>query len=144
IFPPLQDLHITHLRTLYLSGLETTYRNLAGLLFLKVPNLTRLSLTHIQLMKEGHWGDIIEGLRHLHHLDACCLIALLYPNFQEYQSLVGAPPFGFLDAHCRYVVSGGRHPDLKEEEPDNTSLIYLERLNETLNMLRKTMGTSVR
>ncbi|KAL8930197.1 MAG: hypothetical protein Q9208_000814 [Pyrenodesmia sp. 3 TL-2023] len=83
IFPPLQDLQITHMRSLNICGLKITYRNLASLLFLKVPNLTCLSLTHIQLMQGGHWGDIIEGLRHLHHLDACFLDALLYPDFKE-------------------------------------------------------------
>lgn len=144
IFPPLQDLQITHLRTLNLSGLEITYRNLAGLLFLKAPNLTCLSLSHIQLAKGGHWEDIIEGLRHLHHLDACFFITLLYPNFQEYPDEVTAAASLSLDAHSRYVVSGGRHPDLDEEEPDNTSLIYLERLNETLNILKKTTGASVK
>ncbi|KAI4245645.1 MAG: hypothetical protein L6R40_002446 [Gallowayella cf. fulva] len=142
IFPPLPQLQLTNLNFLCLAGLEISYRNLAALLFLKLPNLKSLAFWHIQLVKGGYWEDIIEGLRHIRHLKSCILSnPLLYSNFHMYPSQLHRSPEGFLHANGRYVELGGRHPALKKHETDSASLKYLERLNETLDQVRKAIGT---
>lgn len=143
VFPSLGMLQMPSLHTLELRGLETSYHDLAGLLFLKLPRLRCLELTRIQMIKGGNWEDIIEGLRYHRSLITCSLRVLAYPNFQTYSSQLAASSEAFLDENSQYIVLGGRHPALKEEEVDRASSNYLERLNATLDSLREAIGTSV-
>ncbi|KAL8685391.1 MAG: hypothetical protein Q9224_005836 [Gallowayella concinna] len=148
VFPPLSQLQLNDLTELVLFGLEITYRDLAGLLFLKLPNLKCLSISYIHLVKGGDWEDIVEGLCRISHLEWCALGSpLLYSNFQTYS---GRPTHSnddyFMHLNSNYVSpmeyeAAARHPALKSHELDSASGKYLQRLNETLDEVRKSMGT---
>ncbi|KAL8801824.1 MAG: hypothetical protein Q9200_006815 [Gallowayella weberi] len=126
VFPPLSQLQLNGLTNLMLYGLEITYRDLAGLLFLKLPNLKTLALSYIQLVK-GAIGRISSR------------------DFAE--SVPWRNDDEFLYMNSLYITSVGpwvptRHPALEVlHEPDNPSGDYLERLNETLDKVRKSIGT---
>ena len=87
VFPTLGGRVLNNLSNLHVCGLEITYRDLVGLLFLQLSNLTSLYFSNVQLVGGGHWENIIEGLRQIRQLDRCSLDpSLLYPNFQIYTS----------------------------------------------------------
>ncbi|KAL8853730.1 MAG: hypothetical protein Q9221_001373 [Calogaya cf. arnoldii] len=69
IFPPVTKCLCTSLRKLELHGFPTSYKQLAGLLFLNNPNLKVLRLGDMTLF-DGDWEDIVEGLRHLDALQS--------------------------------------------------------------------------
>ncbi|KAL8802130.1 MAG: hypothetical protein Q9182_003996 [Xanthomendoza sp. 2 TL-2023] len=144
VFPPLSQLQLNNLTDLILYGLEITYRDLAGLLFLKLPKLKTLAISYIQLVKGGHWEDIVEGLRRISDLKECILGSpLLYSNFQTYPSRLHPLDDEFLLLNSTYIMSGvpACHPALKRHERESASGKYLERLNETLDEVRKSIGT---
>lgn len=140
-FPTLGGFELSNLSSLEFCGLEITYRDLVGLLFLKLSNLKSLDFSYIQLVNGGHWENIIEGLRQLRQLDKCSLgPSLLYPNFQTYPGQSKPSPKDFLNASSNYILHGGRHPNLKEHEVDSASLKYLESLNEELDKVKPAFG----
>ncbi|KAL8751772.1 MAG: hypothetical protein Q9199_006195 [Rusavskia elegans] len=141
VFPTLGGFASSNLSTLHVSGLEITYRDLVGLLFLKLSNLKSLELSYIQLVSGGHWENIIEGLRQIRQLDRCSLSpSLLYPNFQAYTNQFSyVPEEDFLNANSNYILHGGRHPNLKEHEVDSASLKYLESLNQELDKVKSAL-----
>ncbi|KAL8994826.1 MAG: hypothetical protein Q9169_005302 [Polycauliona sp. 2 TL-2023] len=141
IFPTLAKLELSKLSQLRFFGLRISYRDLVGLLFLKLPSLEMVWLSQIDLIKGGKWENIVEGLRHLSHIKYCCLESpLTYALRDTYldNSLLGANIF--LLANSRYIKYGGRHPALKKDEPDSASLKYLESLNQEFNKVRKALG----
>ena len=132
IIPPIAELQLHQLRNLHLQGIETTYRDFAAFLFLNLPNLISLNLSwiQIQLMQEGEWEDIIEGLHRLKHLESCNLDTLLYSDLCSYMDERVVSVKEFMNANARYIVSGGRHPGLDDEEPDGASSRFLRGLYE--------------
>ncbi|KAL8924210.1 MAG: hypothetical protein Q9208_004174 [Pyrenodesmia sp. 3 TL-2023] len=147
IFPAVTSWQQPNLTHLNLHGLATSYRDLAGLLFINLPELRSLKLGCVQLL-DGPWEDFVEGLCHLHNLKDCQLNErLLLLNNQYYPRLVYnevAEEWEFdgdldtlLLAISNYITAGGRHPNLSRQEPDHASAKYMVRLNRTLNELRK-------
>ncbi|KAI4180886.1 MAG: hypothetical protein L6R41_006962 [Letrouitia leprolyta] len=143
VFPPLRQIQLSRLRSLVLQGLGISYKNLTGLLILKLPNFSHLTLSYIQLLQGGYWEDIIEGLRHLNRIVDCCLESLSYYDIDPYQDeLAELDLYEFLQANASYVVCGGRHPSLRDGEADIDSLKFLTRLNATLDRLKENLATS--
>ncbi|KAL8643988.1 MAG: hypothetical protein Q9226_007994 [Calogaya cf. arnoldii] len=135
IFPPVAEWLCTTLRKLELHGFPTSYKQLAGLLFLNIPNLEVLRLGNMTLF-DGHWADIVEGLRHLDALQSCIITDGLFYLGDDY---LYNDDYGIDEAVlqlCRYINHGGRHPSLFSYEPDTASAKYMVRLNETLDELR--------
>ena len=141
-FPTLGGRVLNNLSTLHVCGLEITYRDLVGLLFLQLSNLTSLYFSNVQLVGGGRWENIIEGLRQIRQLDRCSLDpSLLYPNFQIYTSQLSCvSEEDFLNANSNYILHGGRHPNLKNHEVDGASLKYLESLNQELDKVKFALG----
>ncbi|KAL8833092.1 MAG: hypothetical protein Q9170_004501 [Blastenia crenularia] len=135
------------LENLELSGMATSYRDLARLLFIDCPALTSLQLSYIHL-NDGSWEDFIEGLRMSDNLQTCPIKKpLTYPDERWYyynddifdQENPGWENFehmAFLFALSWYINEGGRHPSLAAGEPNGASAKYLVKLNETLSGLR--------
>ncbi|CAL8575671.1 hypothetical protein XPA_001582 [Xanthoria parietina] len=142
VFPTLGGLVLNNLSTLHVCGLEINYRDLVRLLFLQLSKLTSLYFSNVQLMGGGHWGNFIEGLREIRQLDRCSLNpSLLYPNFQIYTSHLSCiSEEDFLNANSNYILHGGRHPNLKNDEVDGASLKYLESLNQELDKVKSALG----
>lgn len=139
VFPPVTEWWSLHLTSLRLRGLSASYRELVTLLFLGLPRLKHLDLCHL-ILTDGNWDNIVEGFRHANGLSSCEMYQLhyKYPD-QEYITgyYHGIRCNKFYD-HCnRYINEGGRHPSLKDDEPDSASTKYLIRLNETLDELRQ-------
>lgn len=138
VFPPAPLRQFTKLKSFRLLGLTTSFHDLAELIFLSLPILECLQIGHIKLT-DGHWDDMIEGLRQLCSLRKFEIIGLMMnggnsgyfgqsPNVRffdkEYKE--------FISAACRYVMQGGRHPSVPSDKPDDASSIYLSRLKEAL------------
>ncbi|KAL8787440.1 MAG: hypothetical protein Q9213_002217 [Squamulea squamosa] len=70
IFPPVTEWQQFSLQELSLQGVSASYRQLAGLLFLNLPNLKVLYLGYVLLM-DGSSNDFVEGLSHLDTLQFC-------------------------------------------------------------------------
>lgn len=120
------------LTTLFISSLVIHVHELIELLFLKVPNLRRLRLDHINLL-EGTWHAMTElfkyGLR--------CLVDLQIDGTLyhcEQSNLLVAWRFEHLLVELKdYILNGRnnlklRHPCLRPEDPPETSLAYLPEL----------------
>ncbi|KAL8670326.1 MAG: hypothetical protein Q9168_005126 [Polycauliona sp. 1 TL-2023] len=125
VFPTLIQMDLSNLNTLGLVGLRISYRDLIGLLFLKLPNLQNLHLLKVKLVNGGDWENIVEGLRH-RHMRTCDLIV----SYSGSRQLL-------LKANSDYIVHGGRHPALKGDEADSASLKYLESLKQELDGIQK-------
>ncbi|KAL8935327.1 MAG: hypothetical protein Q9216_005485 [Gyalolechia sp. 2 TL-2023] len=144
IFPPITEWCSPTMTTLKLHSLSASYRDLAGLLFLNLPLLQDLELANIQLT-DGKWDDIVEGLRRADNLSRCRFPEpLLYPPDTYYitqpndvEDWEDTAHYRFLNNLARYVTEGGRHPDLREDEPDSFSGKYMIKLNETLDEIRQ-------
>ena len=135
IFPPVTTWLCTSLRKLELHGFPTSYKRLAGLLFLNIPNLEVLRLGDMTLF-DGDWEDIVEGLRHLDTLQSCTITDGLFYLGDDYLHLDDYNIEEAVLQLCRYINHGGRHPSLFSYEPDTASAKYMVRLNETLHELR--------
>lgn len=141
VFPGIGWRHST-LSSLDISGLSATYRELAALLFLNLPQLESLRMSFVNLI-DGGWEDIIEGLRYCDNLQSCQIEEpLTYPNDHFYCRTNPSDPwlsdrhYEFLAAVSHYVNEGGRHPSLVDGEQDRTSAKYMMKLDETLRELR--------
>ncbi|KAL8648566.1 MAG: hypothetical protein Q9226_005938 [Calogaya cf. arnoldii] len=137
IFPPVTKWLCTTLRKLELDGFPTSYKQLAGLLFLNIPNLEVLRLGNMTLF-DGHWEDIVEGLRYLDTLQSCIITdGLLYLG-GEYLYIDDYDIDEAVSLLSHYINHGGRHPSLNDHEPDTASTKYMVRLNDTLDNIRRT------
>ncbi|KAL9036937.1 MAG: hypothetical protein Q9180_004011, partial [Flavoplaca navasiana] len=70
IFPSFLKWKVPNLRRLKLTGVSFTFRELSGLLFIKLAQLKSLIFRLVELT-DGHWEDIIEGLSRLQQLSYC-------------------------------------------------------------------------
>ncbi|KAL8845017.1 MAG: hypothetical protein Q9176_000689 [Flavoplaca citrina] len=134
-------LELHGLSALSIVGLRMSYRDLVGVLFLKLPNLDSLSLSYVELMEGGIWENVVEGLRQRKHMKKCALKSPLSYG-HPYDTY---PPGLFnnaledvvLSVNSDYIVYGGRHPSLQRDEVDSASLKYLESLDQALNKIHK-------
>ncbi|KAL8767665.1 MAG: hypothetical protein Q9209_005924 [Squamulea sp. 1 TL-2023] len=137
IFPPVTEWQQFSLRELSLQGFSTSYSQLAGLLFLNLPNLKVLYLGYVLLM-DGNWNDFVEGLSHLDTLQFCEIgQPLLYPPCKYYLDNNKEDWEEELSLLSQYIEKGGRHPGLLDHEPDAASSRYMVKLNETLEELQQ-------
>ncbi|KAL8983642.1 MAG: hypothetical protein Q9205_002178 [Flavoplaca limonia] len=137
----MDELELHGLSALSIVGLRMSYRDLVGVLFLKLPNLDSLSLSYVELMEGGIWENVVEGLRQRKHMKKCALKSPLSYG-HPYDTY---PPGLFnnaledvvLSVNSDYIVYGGRHPSLQRDEVDSASLKYLESLDQALNKIHK-------
>ncbi|KAL8831393.1 MAG: hypothetical protein Q9170_005307 [Blastenia crenularia] len=143
VFSRLPGLNFPNLCVLHLRGIEIKYHELVGLLFTGPPHRRDLQLSYLKIVGDGYWEDIVEGLRCLCHLESCVLRdPLLYPNHRSYTYQSMKPHDDFLDANSRYIMQGGRHPALAEEELTSSSTKYWERLKSKIDEVKKTTGAN--
>ena len=132
--PSLQRLHIsvegvhTHgtvflktmawnnLEDLTLDKLHSTTTDLLRLLLLQMPRLRNLALGTVTLVDEDPWPSVIECLRQFRHF----MTFKMYRRGQHY------------DTVADYVMNGGRHPFLSEEEPTSASEAYMLQIDASL------------
>ncbi|KAL8975906.1 MAG: hypothetical protein Q9205_007989, partial [Flavoplaca limonia] len=70
MFPPFLKWKVPNLRRLKLKRVSFAFRELSGLLFIKLAQLKSLTFSSVELT-DGHWEDIIEGLSRLRQLSYC-------------------------------------------------------------------------
>lgn len=117
VFPQDSTWNLLCLRGLRLRGLRASYSEFVSLLFLNCPKLQSLDLSYFQL-KDGHWEDIIEGLRRLPDFRFCDfyengLLRSTDDLFQIWADTDQRYKDGervFSDLICKYTSSGGRRP----------------------------------
>ncbi|KAL8830843.1 MAG: hypothetical protein Q9170_005551 [Blastenia crenularia] len=151
VFPIVKWWRHSTLSWLELSGLRITYLSLVTLLFLELPNLEKLRLAYIVLMNEewdeiieGGWDHIIEGLR-VSPLSNCQITGPLlhFPNelyLSDEEDWETPLYLDFLAELSRYVNEGGRHPALRDTEPESASAKYVVDLTPYLDDLREDFG----
>ena len=147
VFPGTGWRHPT-LSSVNIAGLSATYRELAALLFVHIPQLEFLQLSYVDLA-DGKWEDFIEGLRNCDKLRNCQIKEpLTYPDrwyyWNVYTDWTTGPVdtweseghYRFLAALSQYINEGGRHPSLVDGEPNKASAKYMIKLDKTLRELR--------
>ncbi|KAL8647580.1 MAG: hypothetical protein Q9226_006372 [Calogaya cf. arnoldii] len=142
VFPSTTTLTLPNLTTLDLDAFVFAYCDLASFLFLSLPKLTSLGLRRARLW-DGHWQDIVEGLRCFKDINRCEFDeALLYEDGEYYRRykdiyMDSEELADFMIQNEQYVMKElHRHPKLKGLKPDSASTKYLDRLNETLDKIR--------
>lgn len=150
IIPAQPWYHLT-LNCLELSGLSTTYRDLAALLFVGLPALMSLTLSYINLHSAGDWEDFIEGLHRSPNIHQCYIKdPLTYENDRWYCSTDEDRGWGtqlsplweseghiqFLTALSNYINEGGRHPSLRDDEDTKDSDRFMDKLDTTINQIK--------
>lgn len=146
VFPALVGLELNNLSALGIVGLRISYSDLLGLLFPKLPNLESLFLAYIELVGGGKWEYVVEGLRQRKHIKKCVLMSPLrygnpystYPN----RLIDNTSANDILSVNSDYIVHGGRHPALQDDEVDGASLKYLGSLDQELKKIYKSLGIS--
>lgn len=143
LFPDIPTFQLDTLKRLELFGLSATYRELACLLFMAFPNMSKLRLGEIYSINQN-WDHIVEGLRQAveNGLGTCELVGYFYVPTHFYTP--GHAPIEMVmrDAKdinkelCDYIMNGGRHPGLRDHEPDGRSIQWRETLNKDLDVLR--------
>ncbi|KAI4180426.1 MAG: hypothetical protein L6R41_007245 [Letrouitia leprolyta] len=88
---------------------------------------------------------ICEGLRQADKLTRCGLsnlhdYGMKQPSYFESMSSFTT----YLDNVCHYIEKGGRHPGLRDSEPNSASSKYMIELNKTLHGLRQARATANR
>ncbi len=129
LFPPIAHWRIRTLRHLSLEGLAASYRQLVGLLFLSLPNLTYLAL-HDIILADGCWADIIEGL-------------LRQGTLKSFLSSQRLKRHGYSDSRQEIDVVGehGLQKLLPQLDMSNAaSALRMERLNRVLRELEAMYG----
>lgn len=142
VFPEGLTWNLPCLRELMLHGLRASYSELVTLLFLNCPKLDYLGLSYFQL-KDGHWEDIIEGLRRIPNFvdfnssekGLLCSTNGLFHIWADTEERYEDGEWGFSELISEYISDGGRHPCLARDAPDSASTKYMDRLNETLDKL---------
>ncbi|KAL8886508.1 MAG: hypothetical protein Q9192_006470 [Flavoplaca navasiana] len=151
MFPPFLKWKVPNLRRLRLIGVSFAFRELSGLLFIKLAQLTSLTFSSVELT-DGHWEDIIEGLSRLRQLSSCAIgFGIRLENSGAYAidegiwDMYRGDWFGDVASGIdHYILHGGRHPLLPENAPDTASNQYSTRLDQKLEELSSTHGTAIR
>ncbi|KAL8923351.1 MAG: hypothetical protein Q9208_004621 [Pyrenodesmia sp. 3 TL-2023] len=126
IFAPMAEWQLPNLQSLDLEGFEASFSDLAGLLFINLPQLQHLALGFIRL-DDGRWEDIIEGLRRLKNLHSCQIKEdLIYPGVDSYYVDSCYERDDVFLAVSSYNLGGERHPSLFSGEPNEASAKYMQ------------------
>ncbi|KAL8839374.1 MAG: hypothetical protein Q9176_004555 [Flavoplaca citrina] len=147
MFPPFLKWKVPNLRRLKLKRVSFAFRELSGLLFIKLAQLKSLTFSSVELTY-GHWEDIIEGLSRLRQLSYCEIgHGIILENSGAYaidegiwDLYRGGHYAEVTDGIDYYILHGGRHPLLPENAPDTASNQYSTRLDQTLEELSSTHG----
>lgn len=134
-----------------LTGVSFTFRELSGLLFIKLAQLKSLTFSSVELT-DGHWEDIIERLSRLRQLSYCDIgYGIILESSGAYAidegiwDLYRGDQYAEItDGIDHYILRGGRHPLLPDNAPDTASNQYSTRLDQTLEELSSTHGIAVR
>ena len=151
VFPPFLNWKVPNLKRLELIGVSFTFRELSGLLFIKLAQLKSLTFRLVGLT-DGHWEDVIEGLNRLRRLSYCNIgygIILedsgAYAIHEGIWDMYHGDRFGNVAGGIdHYIVHGGRHPLLPENASDTASNQYSNRLDQTLEELSSTHEIAIR
>ena len=118
------------LEWLHLSGLAIDGLDMVFLLLHQMPQLKRLWLRHIDLLK-GNWSGVVEALRIRAVLRPWELLSLQgslrYEDFISWPCK-SSPEDVVLGKLMRYAKEGGRHPCLPPDVDDRVSACYFEEL----------------
>ena len=124
IFP--QAMTWDNLESIRLDTFVSSATNLLSLLAIQMPHLKRAVILSVQL-KEGGWESVIECLKQSHHWTN---FALLWSGTLHHH---GGNVFEYNEEDVRnYVMLGGRHPCLSEDQPDSASEAYMLQIDASL------------
>ena len=115
-----------NLGTLGLFNFSSSATDLLRLLLIQMPRLKSLDLGPTQLV-EGCWESVIECLRQCHQFTALEIESdcLLYHRGEEFLLCDNADI-------TEYIMHGGRHPCLSEDQPTSASEAYMLRIDAAL------------
>lgn len=119
----------TRLGSLVLSKVTVTAEYLLLLILQKMPNLKRLSIGNIKLIT-GAWESVFECLKQSRHLSSLEIQhdTYLYTDVGHYWLDGEYPEHRLYKNFEKYVIHGGCHPFLSDEEPDPAAQKYVRDL----------------
>ncbi|KAL9013312.1 MAG: hypothetical protein Q9173_001984 [Seirophora scorigena] len=131
VFPPVTEWRLSKLRSLNLSSLSTSFRDLVGLFFVNLPSLEDVQLAHIKL-NDGEWDPIIEALCRLSKLEKCGLKAFYNPDGSLLKPSSHLSESGSMVDVSDYILQGSRSAFLTPALTDSAVDADLEAVMEAL------------
>ena len=123
----LQEMTWNDLKDLTLHRFSSTTTDLLRLLLIQMPRLRTLIVGFLGLMHGSCWASLIECLRQFHHFTTFEIDCLAWCNCP----CDGRHRFSIPEA-VDYVMNGGRHPCLSEEQPTSASEAYVLQIDASL------------
>ena len=116
-----------NLEDLTLTRLYSTTTDLLRLVLIQMPRLRHLVVMTLTLTDGDRWASFIECLRQFHHFTTFRIDhrGLFYDHFQK-------PRDYNMTEVVDYVMNGGRHPCLSEEQPTSASEAYMLQIDASL------------
>lgn len=119
VFP--KDKRWDNLESFSLREFSIKATDLVHLLQHRIPKLNELAIGEIRLL-EGAWEDVFECLRQSHQLSKFTIDYDMYSSTKAFGKMSNTRLYDDLEA---YVVNGGRHPCLADEQPNSAAHAFL-------------------
>ena len=133
-----------NLEDLALKRLASTTTDLLRLLLIQMPHLRKLAVGCLDLIDGNCWASIMECLRQFHHFTTFKM-----KHRGWFNSTCKEPHVCDVAELVDYVMNGGRHPCLSEEQPTSASEAYMLQIDASLRdslyeMKRSRTQTTIR
>ena len=134
VFP--QVMKWDNLQSMILNNLSSSATNLLRLLLIQIPNLKHLELGATELL-DGDWESVIECLKQYHQFTTFRIAVETWLLHHDKHLLACE-----YDDITEYLMHGGRHPCLSDDQPAHASEAFMLKIDTSLrDRLLKTKGS---